>query len=96
VYNPLNRLVRRIVKIMYDVLKNFLLILLAFLSPYWFPITQKIFNGESLANTELLALLLIFIVPMLALWWGEKENRKDRVNELTEAFKVAFRESKRH
>ncbi len=93
-YNPLNKIVRRILKIMYDVLKNFILILLAFLAPIWFPITWKIFNGEPLINNELLILLLIFIIPLVLLWWGEKESKKDRVEELTKAFKKALKEDR--
>ena len=78
---------------MYDILKNFLLILVAFLAPYWFPKTQKIFNGEPLTSNEWIVLLLIFVAPMLALWWGEKESRKERIKELKEAFKGALRET---
>jgi hypothetical protein len=77
---------------MYDVLKNLVLILLGFLAPYWFPLTQKIFNGKSITNTELFALLLIFIAPIIGLYFGEKAAKKDRINEMKNAFVEALKE----
>ena len=92
-YNPLTNFVRRLRIIMYDVLKNLVLILLALFAPVWFPITQKIFNGDNITSTEWIVLILIFILPILGLWWGEKENKKARIREMADAFKIAFQES---
>jgi len=96
-YNPLTNLHRRIGIIMYDVLKNLVLILLALFAPVWFPITQKIFNGVNITGKEWLVLVLIFVLPVLGLWYGEKENerknKEKRLREMVNSFKIALQES---
>ena len=37
----------------------------------WYPLTQRVFNNDILSYTEWLILLLI--IPLLIMWWGEKE-----------------------
>ena len=93
-YNPFRYLIRRIRAFMYDVMKNFILILIAFLAPYWFPITQKILNGQSVTIAEILFLILILIIPLLLLWQGERLVSKQKTSELKQSLKEALKEDR--
>ena len=92
-YNPFRYLIWRIRIFMYDVMKNFILILIAFLAPYWFPITQKILNGQSVTIAEILFLILILIIPLLLLWQGERLVSKQKTSELKQSLKEAIKEA---
>ncbi len=87
---PLSRIVKGVINIMYYVLKNFLLIVIAFLAPIWFPLTQRVFNNEILSYIEWLKLILILCIPLLIMWWGDKKERTERENKLGDVINGAI------
>ena len=85
VYNPLNRFVRR--KNVVNVSRSLMYILVAILSPIWFPIIQKLTRFESLEYIEWLLIILMLIAPILVLYWCERQDKKARIDELVEVLK---------
>lgn len=71
----------------YEIVKTVLILLVAFVAPYWFPLTERIFNGGSLSGVEWLCLCLLLVIPVVMLIYGERENRKERIKEIKKAMR---------